>query len=320
MPLKVATQLVIEEAKKRGWSVSVISEFNNIIEVIAPNKKPFLMRYTATELSTAIGFLIAANKSATYSFLAKKGLPVPESETFTTFERANEFLVTHQRLTVKPANGAQGKGVTTNIASQSELEDGIKVIQSMDDIPVLQKHIDGQEARFLVIDSRCEAVLLREPASVVGDGIHTIRELIVAENAQPQRQLSGMTALKPIDLEQSTRFLGEAVSTIPENGQKVTVIDTSNISRGGSSVDITDDVCDELKQVAVQTAESLGLGVAGIDIMCPDIRYAKTAEKAYIVEVEENPGLRIHHFPNEGKPRDVTAALLDALFKHGAPL
>lgn len=318
MSLKVATKLVIDEAKKRGWSVSIISEVDNILEVAAPHKKPFLMRYTATELSTAIGFIIASNKSATYSFLAQKNLPVPESESYTTLERAHEFLALHKRLALKPANGAQGMGVTTNITTKTELEAALKIIQNMPDVPVLQRHIDGQEARFLVIDGRCEAVLLREPASVVGDGIHAVRDLIELENARPQRQLSGMTALKPIDLDQSIRFLGDAANTIPGKGKKVMVIDTSNISRGGSSTDITDAVCNDLKDIAVQAAEVLGLGVAGVDIMCGDIQHAKTTNQAFIVEVEENPGLRIHHFPNNGKPRNVTAALLDALYKHAS--
>lgn len=315
MALKIANQLLIREAERRNWDTAVLDEDSQIIMVTPPNEKPILLRYSITELSSAIGIRVAHSKAASSKYLRQLGYPIPATEIYESPDKARAFLENNKKIIVKPSSLSQGMGITTGITESSVLEDAVRTALPLDDTILLQQHVEGSEHRFLVISGKCVAVLRREPASVVGDGSSTIQELILKENKKSDRLLSGMTTKKPIDLEGAKRYLGEEIRKVPPEGEVVPVIDTSNISRGGSSTDMTDEAHITQKQLAVAVAEELGLGVAGVDIMSSDITKPLDKTRSFILEIEENPGLRIHHFPAKGKPRNVSGALLDAIIK-----
>lgn len=316
MTLKIANQLLIQEAESRGWDTTVLDEDSQIIMVTPPNEKPIVLRYSITELSSAIGVRVANSKAASSRYLRQLGYPIPATEVYENLDKARSFLETYKKIIVKPSSLSQGTGITTGITEPAVLEDAVHNALAMDSTVLLQQHVEGIEHRFLVIGGECVAVLRREPASVVGDGASTIRELIIKENEKPDRRLSGMTAKKLIDFEGAKRFLGKEITQVPREGEVVYVIDTSNISRGGSSTDMTDEAHISQKRLAAAVAKELGLGVAGVDIMSLDIAKPLDESHSCILEVEENPGLRIHHFPAQGKPRNVAGALLDAIIKN----
>ncbi len=313
MSLKIANQLLLQEAQSRGWATDVLDEASQIIVVTPPGEEPIPLRYTISELSTAIGLRIANSKVACTKFLAAYGHPVPPSSEYKNDDQAEKFLNEHGMIVVKPASLSQGKGITTEIQDTERLRSAIAKARALDENIQLQKHVYGHEHRFLIIGGRCVAVLRREPASVTGDGSQTIEQLIEYENAHGNRHASAMTAKKPIDIEAARNYLGSTITSVPPMGDKVFVLGTSNVSRGGISIDMTDTVHASQKAVAEAAARQLGLGVAGVDMVSDSIEQPYTAGGTYILEIEENPGLRIHHFPGEGQPRNVAGELLDAI-------
>lgn len=316
MALKIANQLLIQEAEQRGWGTVVLDEDSQIIMLAPPNEEPIILRYTITELSSAVGVRVAHSKAASSKLLSQLGYPIPTTEVYVGLDKARSFLEKNKKIIVKPSSLSQGRGITTGITVQETLESAVHNALSLDDTILLQQHIEGVEHRFLVIGGECVAVLRRNPASVIGDGARSVEELIIEENEKPERLLAGMTAKKLIDFEGAKRYLSEEINRVPNAGEVVYVIDTSNISRGGTSIDMTDEAHITQKELAVAVASELGLGVAGVDIMSDDITKPLDEAQSFILEVEENPGLRIHHFPSQGKPRNVAGALLDAIIKN----
>lgn len=313
MPLKIANQLLIDEAQSRGWTTEVLDEEGQIIAITLPEQEPILLRYSISELSTAIGLRIANSKVACTKLLAANGHPVPPTLEYTDTPTAQQFLAQHDMVVVKPSSLSQGLGITTNIKDGAMLEQAIAKALELDNRVQIQKHVHGHEHRFLVIGGKVAAVLRREPASVVGDGAKTVGQLIDYENQHGNRHASAMTAKKPIDADAAQGYLGDAFDWVPPAGEKVLVLGTSNVSRGGLSIDMTDVAHPSQKAIAEAAAGRLGLGVAGVDIISAAIEQPYKPGGSYILEVEENPGLRIHHFPSEGQPRNVAGALLDAI-------
>lgn len=318
MNIRISSQLLLEEAENRGWQTTILNEAEDLIELIAPGHSPMYLRYSTTELSTAIGFRIATDKYSTFMVLSKYGLPLPATIQHTDLETSLAFTKEHGSVVVKPANGHQGVGITTGVKTEQELRSAIETVNKDYERAVIQNQISGQEYRFFVVNGRVRAVANRRPAFVIGDGQRTVAELIEDENRRPERAARAKTVLKPIDIESAKLYLNEKIMSVPKSGEEFQVIATSNISRGGESVDSTEIAHVDIKNLAEKAATILGLGVCGVDIMCRDVEKSAAEAKAYILEVEENPGLRVHHFPSRGRPRNVAGEILDGILEKRA--
>jgi cyanophycin synthetase len=163
----------------------------------------------------------------------------------------------------------------------------------------------------------------RIAAHVVGDGRRTVRELVSAANADPRRGVGHrrpLTRLREDDA--ATDILagqGLGWADVPEPGRHVRLAATANLSAGGTAVDRTDEVHPLNAELARDAALIVGLDVAGVDVVTPDIGRPLTEDGGAMVEVNAAPGFRMHTHPSEGQPRDVGRAVVDLLFPPGAP-
>ena len=188
---------------------------------------------------------------------------------------------------------------------------------------IVEQFSEGRDHRVLVIGGRVVAVAERIPAHVVGDGSHTIRELIDIANQDPRRGVGHTKVLTrlPTDgtaVEHLARS-GLTLESVPPSGERVWLSATANLSTGGTSIDRTDDIHPSNVTACEMAAGVVGLDIAGIDVITPDISVPFRENGAAIIEVNAAPGARMHTHPTEGEPRNIGAPIIDMLYPPGAP-
>ena len=281
-------------------------------------------RIQAAETSdtSAIAEAIAQDKELTKNLLAAAGVSVPIGEVVTT---ADDAWRAAQKIggpiVLKPKDGNQGKGVVANIQTEEEVRAGFIVTQAFGRETIVERYLPGADYRLLVVGNRLSAAARREPAQVVGDGTHTVAELVEIENKNPLRGDGHATALTKIRFDDiALAHLASSGLTpqhIPKTGERVLLRNNANLSTGGTATDVTDDVHPDVAASAVAAAQMIGLDIAGVDILCESIYKPLEQQGGGIVEVNAAPGLRMHLKPSYGKGRPVGEDIINMMFPPG---
>ncbi len=174
-----------------------------------------------------------------------------------------------------------------------------------------------------MIGGKLAAVAERVPASVTGDGTSTVRQLVDVANADPRRGIGHEKVLTRIKLDANAEEVlegqGLKLDDVPEEGRFVKLALTGNMSTGGTSIDRTMEAHPDNVEIAETAARVVGLDIAGIDFICPDIETPVRETGGGIVEVNAAPGFRMHTHPTEGEPQYVAKPVIDLLFPPGTP-
>jgi cyanophycin synthetase len=283
------------------------------------------IRATMTSRTSAIGVDVASDKSLTNQLLDSAGLPVPRAEVVQT---ADEAVIAAQRLgfpcVVKPLDGNHGRGVHLDLRSVDEVRaafDGALAESRGGDV-IVETYVAGNDYRCLVIAGKVAAIAQRVPASVTGDGEHTVRQLVDIANADPRRGIGHERVLTRIAVndaaEAIVRGQGHGLDDVLPAGTWVKLALTGNMSTGGTSIDRTIEAHPDNVEIAETAAQIVGLDVAGIDFICPDIATPVRETGGAIVEVNAAPGFRMHTHPTEGEPQYVARPVIDSLFPAGS--
>ncbi|HEX2946993.1 MAG TPA: bifunctional glutamate--cysteine ligase GshA/glutathione synthetase GshB [Clostridia bacterium] len=319
--LELSTRIVITEALRRGIEVDILDSGDNFIRLRKDGRTEYIKQATRTSADTYISPLIMENKEVTKIVLRENGINVPRGVTVRSEAEAllvfNDFMPGD--MVVKPKSTNFGKGVVILKQPYGE-EDylgAVKQALGFDEYVMLEEFVPGREFRFLVIGDEVAAILHRVPANVTGDGIHTIEELVREKNKDPLRGKGYVTPLEKIKLgsieSEYLAFQGKAFGYVPQENETVYLRENSNISTGGDSIDFTDEILDEYKDIAVRAAKAVGARICGADIIIRDIT-AKPDDTNYsIIELNFNPALHIHDFPYRGKNRHVEENVLNLL-------
>ncbi|RYX94689.1 MAG: cyanophycin synthetase [Comamonadaceae bacterium] len=280
-------------------------------------------RIQAAELdsTSAVAESIAQDKDLTKKLLRAAGVPVPWGRPVSDVEDAwKAALEIGLPVVVKPQDGNQGKGVAVNIASREHLELGYRAASEYGAVMV-EKFLPGCDFRLLVVGDKMVAASRRDPPQVVGDGVHTVRELVDIVNQDPRRGEGHATSLTKIRFDDiALARLGVqrlTADSVPENGQRVILRNNANLSTGGTATDVTDDVHPAVAARAVAAAQMVGLHICGVDVVCESMLKPLEAQSGGVVEVNAAPGLRMHLSPSYGKGRAVGQAMIDELFAPG---
>jgi cyanophycin synthetase len=267
---------------------------------------------------------LASNKDYARRILRAVGLPVPKYER--AYRKADAVAAAERigfPVVVKPNGGNMGAGVSVGMKTAREVGEAFDRTRGLGRSVLVEEFVPGADYRMLVIDGKLEAAARRVPAHVVGDGLHTIEDLVRRANEDPRRgagQISSWTRLE-FD-EQSDRLLAELGyerdSVVPD-GAIVYLKRIANTSAGGTAVDVTDQVHPENREIAERAAMAIGLDVAGVDLLVKDIAQPMRAQGGVVCEINSRPGLRKHLWPAEGRPRDVTGRIVEMLFPPGSP-
>ncbi|MBS2025910.1 MAG: cyanophycin synthetase, partial [Deltaproteobacteria bacterium] len=188
---------------------------------------------------------------------------------------------------------------------------------------IVETYLAGYDHRMLVVNGNFIAVAKRVPGHVVGDGKHTIAQLVDIVNSDPRRGIGHEKVLTRLELDhQAERLMekgGVTKDTVIPAGETFYLRSTGNLSTGGTAIDLTDQIHPDNKDMAIRVAKAIGLDVIGIDFITPDITQSWHEIGGGICEVNAAPGFRMHVAPTEGKPRDVAGPVMDMLFPPGTP-
>jgi cyanophycin synthetase len=279
---------------------------------------------TITSETRHIAVEIASDKEETNRILADLGLPVPrQALVYTDGEAVAAATKLGFPVVVKPLDANHGRGVSIRLQGADEVKTAFGVAREHSRAVVVEQFIEGFDHRLLVVDGELIAAAKRMPGHVVGDGAHTVEQLVELANQDPRRGVGHEKVLTRLEFDhQADQMLakaGLAKSSVPEAGRTVFLRATGNLSTGGTSIDVTDVVHPDNVEMAVRAAKAIGLDVAGIDFLSTDISESYSATRGAICEVNAAPGFRMHVAPSEGKARDVAGPVMDMLFPPGTP-
>jgi len=284
------------------------------------------IRATMTSQTGSLGVDIAGDKKLTNRLLAATGVPVPRAE---IVRDADEAVGVAKRIgypvAVKPLDGNHGRGVALNLADADAVRDGYQLAraESRRGGVVVETFLAGNDYRCLVIGGVLRAVAQRLPAHVDGDGTHSVSELVEITNADPRRGIGHEKVLTRIKVDEEAvsyaREQGFELSDVPPRSQRIYLKRTGNMSTGGISIDRTEEIHPDNAEITELAARVVGLDIAGIDLVCPDVSLPIRETGGGIVEVNAAPGFRMHTNPTEGEPQYVAKPVIDLLFPPGAP-
>jgi cyanophycin synthetase len=278
-------------------------------------------RIQAAELdaTSAIAESIAQDKDLTKKLLRAAGVPVPLGQ---PVENPDTAWAVAQKIglpvVLKPQDGNQGKGVTVNIVTREQLDVAFRNAASYGSTVMVEKFLPGHDFRLLVVGDRMVAASRRDPPQVIGDGEHSVRELVDIVNQDPRRGEGHATSLTKIRFDDIAvvrlQSQGLTPESVPARGQRVVLRNNANLSTGGTATDVTDDVHPDVAARAVAAAQTVGLHICGVDVVCETMLRPLEEQSGGIVEVNAAPGLRMHISPSYGKGRAVGVAMVDELF------
>ena len=279
---------------------------------------------TTTGRTSNIAVELASDKEETNDILRDLGLPVPKQMLVRT---ARDAVRAAKRIgypvVLKPLAGNHGRGVAINLRTPEEVEVGFEKAAEHGSTIVVESFIEGFDHRLLVINGELVAAAKRVPGHVTGDGKHTLEELVAIVNEDPRRGVGHEKVLTRLEFDhQAERLLaklGYDRSTVPDDGEIVYLRSTANLSTGGTSIDVTDVIHPDNREMAIRAIKAIDLDIGGVDFLTKDISESYREAGGGICEVNAGPGFRMHVAPSEGTPRDVAGPVIDMLFPPDSP-
>jgi len=322
MVLGPTTSALVEEARRRD--IPAIRLDDSSLVQLGYGKYQKRIRAGVTSRTSSIAVETASDKELTIRLLDDVGIPTPRQRLVQSVDAA---LAAVEKLgfplVTKPLDVSHGRGVSLNLNSLDEIRWGYEIAAEYNRRVLIETFLPGKDYRVLVINNRVVAVAERVPAHVVGNGKQTIAELLEEVNRDPRRGFGHEKVLTRITISHQTRVLleraGYTLDTVPAPGEIFFLSSTANLSTGGTAIDRTTEIHYETREIARRAAMVIGLDVAGVDIITPDIRQPLREVGGGIVEVNAGPGFRMHLQPSTGKPRNVAKPVIQMLFPPRAP-
>jgi cyanophycin synthetase len=282
------------------------------------------IKSTLTSETRQLAVDIASDKEATNRMLRDAGLPVPRLR---KVYYACDALASAEQLgypvVVKPLDCNHGHGVSIKLTTPEQVKSAFERARKYSDAVLVESYIPGCDYRMLVVNDQLVAVAKRVPAHVVGDGLHTVQQLVEEANRDPRRGEGHENVLTRIELGEMAQSVlaaaGHDFETVPARDETVYLCASANLSKGGTPIDVTDRVHPDNREMAVRAVKVIGLDVAGVDFITTDIASSYHDAGGAMCELNASPGLRMHLAPSEGAARDVAGPIIDMLYPSGTP-
>jgi len=315
-----STEAIIKEAEARKIPWLELSARAMVQLGYGANQKR--IQATLSNYSSILGVELACDKEGTKTILRDAGVPVPKGTVIQYFDDLKAAIeeVGGYPIVLKPLDGNHGRGITIDINSWQKAEEAYDLASkaSKTRSVIVERYYRGSDHRILVVNGKLVAVAERIPARVFGDGRSTISELIEIVNLDPDRGEGHANVLTKIVLDKTAIDVleqqGYSIDTVLKRGEGAYLRATANLSTGGIAIDRTEEIHPDNIWLAERVVKLIGLDIAGIDVVTPDISKPLREVNGVIVEVNAAPGFRMHVCPSQGLPRNVGAAVLDMLF------
>lgn len=311
--MELSTKVLMNEADKQGLSVKVLSESDNVISI----NDRLIVQATKTNVDHYANILMLENKKMTKMILDQHGINTPHGIVIEDLTRTNYEQWKNQAIVIKPLDTNFGLGISILDAShdQKSFEHALNHAFSYGQQVIIEQFITGLEYRFLVIGDQCVSIIHREACNVIGDGEHTIKELIDIKNENPLRGQHYNRPLEKIKIDLEMELIlkeqGLSLSSVLADNQKVYLRKNSNVSTGGDSYEKSDYIPQYFKDVAIKAAKALNVKICGIDMIIPNVYQHDYA----IIEANFNPALHMHAYPLYGIGKDPSKYVINEVLK-----
>jgi GNAT-family acetyltransferase (TIGR03103 family) len=301
-------RIVADEARRRGIDVEVLDAEWGELRLTHAGRS-IVTRESLSELTTAVAMSRCDDKRVTRRIAEQAGIAVPRGRTAGNLQQDEAFLAEVGEVVVKPARGEQGKGITVGVRDPAGLADAIGRARQHCPHVLLEERVPGQDLRIVVIGHEVVAAAVRRPASVIGDGEHTVRALI---ESQSRRRAAATGGESVIPMDEGTfstvRAHGHELDEVLPVGVELEVRRTANLHTGGTIHDVTDQLHPALVNASVRASRALDIPVTGLDFLVPDVGGADHV----LIEANERPGLANH------QPQPTAERFVDLLFPETA--
>jgi len=302
-------RIIVEEAYRRGIDVQVDDADGGLFTLNHGGRR-VRCRESLSDLTTAVSMTLCQDKRLTHRALAGAGLNVPAQQLAGNADDNLAFLEDHGAVVVKPVDGEQGNGVAVNLTTLDEVNHAIEQARRFDSRVLLESFHEGYDLRIVVIGFEVVAAAIRHPAEVIGDGQHSIAELIDAHSRRRQAATGGESRIpKDDETLRTVQAAGLDFDSVLPAGQRLAVRRTANLHTGGCLEDVTARLHPTLADAAIQAARALDIPVVGLDLM---VRAADQPDYVFI-EANERVGLANH------EPQPTAERFVDLLFPHSRP-
>jgi cyanophycin synthetase len=317
-----STSSLVKAAESRGIPWLRLNE-QSLVQ-LGHGKYQQRIQATVTGRTPHIAVELASDKEETNKILGSLGLPVPRQE---LVQSETGAIRAARRIgfpvVTKPYNGNHGRGISIRLTSDEEVIAGFNKAKEISRSVIVETYLEGDDHRLLVVNGELVAATRRTPGHVVGDGTHTIRQLVELVNQDPRRGVGHEKVLTRIELDAQAEMMmaraGVDADTVPEKDRVIYLRSTANLSTGGTATDVTDIIHPDNRDMAVRAIRAIGLDVGGVDFLSTNIAESYRNIGGGICEVNAAPGFRMHVAPSEGKSRDVAGPVIDMLFPPGTP-
>lgn len=315
-----STGSIVDEAVRRGIPYIRLNKQSLVQLGYGIHQKR--IRATIAGTTSSIAVDIAGDKNETKNLLSAAEIPVPKGRIIYSDETAQDVVdAVGFPFVIKPIDGNHGRGITTNITTIEQAEKALAAARQYGRSVLCENYIPGFDFRVVVINYKFICAALRTPAAVTGDGEHSIQWLVDKTNSDPRRGYGHEKVLTQIKIDNYSQKMldekGYTLETIPAKGELVLVKPTANLSTGGTSTDVTDEVHPVNIFLAERIAKIIGLDICGIDIMATDLKTSLMENGGAVLEVNAAPGFRMHVEPSEGIGRNVAEPVVDMLYPKG---
>ena len=322
--MELSTQMILFDAIQLGLNVEILDEEDQFLKLWHGDHVEYIKNGNMTSKDNYVIPLAMANKVVTKKILDQAGFPVPAGAEFANKTDALRYYgqVASSAIVVKPKSTNFGLGISIfqEPASLADYEKALDIAFSEDSHVLVEEFVAGTEYRFFILDGKCEAVLLRVAANVVGDGSSTIHELVDQKNQDPLRGRDHRSPLEIINLGDIELLMleqqGYTPDTVLPEGVQAFLRGNSNISTGGDSIDMTDQMDESYKQLAAAMATAMGAWACGVDLIIPDRTKPASKEdpNCTCIELNFNPAMYLHTYTYAGPGQSITPKILKKLF------
>ncbi|HHX87253.1 MAG TPA: cyanophycin synthetase, partial [Firmicutes bacterium] len=316
-----STVAIINEARARGIPVLRKLDKSSLVQ-LGYGARQKRIQATLTSDTSCLAVDLAADKCLAKQSLDRAGIPAPWG--LAVYSVSQALAAAHRLgrpVVVKPCRGNQGKGVSLNLNSDQEIESAFHLASRYSTRVMVEEYINGRHYRLLVVGGRLVAAARRLPAQITGDGVHTVQELVEITNRHHQRGIGHARPLSRIKLDQLVHHTlsrqQKDIHYLPAEGEIVILRENANLSTGGTAWEVTFKVHPYNAALAERAARVIGLDIAGIDLVAPDIGQPVTQGKGAVIEVNAAPGIRMHLYPSRGKGQNVARDIVESLFPEG---
>lgn len=310
------------EAWRRGIELSFYTVFVNgqtrIFYSLKNGKHKYSFQLSFGGVMEKESRKIVNSKAITKEYLEDAEVPVPKGKMISMKENIQDAFAYASTIdypvVAKPLNAKNATGVFINLQNDSELQNALVTLK--DELGyteiMVEQYVRGKDTRVYVIENKVIAAFERRPANVIGDGISTISDLIIKKNEIRQSN----PHLKRFMIEVNNMLLnyiseqGLSLESIPPENVRVFLNDSTLHPDGCETVDVTHELSDTIKSIAVNAVQSIpGMKISGVDIMIDHER-----NEGFVLELNASPNISGHIFPMEGQSRDVPKAFIDHHF------